>query len=179
MRVEGRIWVFKDDDINTDLIFPGKYTYELLKPEEQAMHAMEDYDLDFAKNIQKRDIIVAGNNFGCGSSREQAVTCLKYAGVEAIIAKSFARLFYRNSINSALASIECPEVVDAVFDESQERESRLSNLMMQIDLSQGKIFFGTEEYSFSPWDRQAMLIFSAGGLVEFTRRRLHNSSKKK
>ena len=136
MIIQGRVWIFKDDDINTDLIFPGKYTYDPLKPEEQAKYAMEDYDPEFIKQVRKHDIIVTGKNFGCGSSREQAVTCLKHAGIDAIISKSFARLFYRNSINSSLAVIECPEVVDAVFEQDAGQGSKLSNLEMKIDLSE-------------------------------------------
>lgn len=174
MIIQGRVWIFKDDDINTDLIFPGKYTYDPLKPEEQAKYAMEDYDPEFIKQVRKHDIIVTGKNFGCGSSREQAVTCLKHAGIDAIIAKSFARLFYRNSINSSLAVIECPEVVDAVFEQDAGQGSKLSNLEMKIDLSEGKIFLDFQEYSFPPWDEQAMLIFKAGGLVEYTKQRLQN-----
>ena len=147
MKLEGRVWVFNDNDINTDLIFPGKYTYEPLNPEEQAKYAMEDYDPEFIKQVRKHDIIVTGKNFGCGSSREQAVTCLKHAGVDAIVAKSFARLFYRNSINSALAVLECPEVVDAVFKKESDQGSKLSNLFMKIDLSEGKILIASQEYS--------------------------------
>jgi len=172
MIFQGRVWVFKDDDINTDLIFPGKYTYEPLKPEEQARHAMEDYDPEFIKQVRKQDIIVAGKNFGCGSSREQAVICLKYAGVEAIVARSFARLFYRNAINSSLAAIECPEVVSAVFEQTPGQGSRLSNLELKINLSEGKIFLGSQQFSFPPWNEQAMLIFKTGGLAEYTRQRL-------
>jgi 3-isopropylmalate/(R)-2-methylmalate dehydratase small subunit len=172
--IRRRVWIFRDDDINTDLIFPGKYTYEPLRPEEQAIHAMEDYDPEFVKKVRRNDIIVTGKNFGCGSSREQAVTCLKYAGVDAVVAKSFARLFYRNSINSALASIECPDVVDAVFEQQTEQGSKLSNLEMKIDLSSGKIILASQEYSFPPWEDQAMLIFKAGGLVEYTKQRLKN-----
>jgi len=88
------------DNINTDVIYPGKYVYTIMDPEEMAKHALEDLDPDFVKNVEKGDIIVAGKNFGCGSSREQAVTSLKYAGVSAIIAKSFARIYYRNCINN-------------------------------------------------------------------------------
>lgn len=171
MEIQGRVWIFKDDDINTDLIFPGKYTYEPLKPKEQAKYAMEDYDPEFMKQVKEHDIIVAGKNFGCGSSREQAVTCLKSSGIDAIVAKSFARLFYRNSINSALAVIECPEAVEAVFEQAPERV-RLSHLLMKIDLSTGKVILGSQEFSFPPWDEQAMLIFRSGGLVEYTKQKL-------
>jgi 3-isopropylmalate/(R)-2-methylmalate dehydratase small subunit len=174
MKFEGRVWIFNDDDINTDLIFPGKYTYEPLKPEDQAKHAMEDYDSDFVKQVQKHDIVVTGKNFGCGSSREQAVTCLKYAGIDAIVAKSFARLFYRNSINSALAVIECPDLVDSLIKEKTQSGSHLSSNVMRIDLTAGKITLGGKEFTFPSWDEQAMLIFKSGGLAEYTRLRLEN-----
>jgi 3-isopropylmalate/(R)-2-methylmalate dehydratase small subunit len=172
MKIQGRLWIFKDDDINTDLIFPGKYTYEPLQPEEEAKYAMEDYHPEFIKKVQKGDIIITGKNFGCGSSREQAVTCLKYAGIDAVVAKSFARLFYRNAINSALAVVECPEVVDFLFKQNFSQGSKLSDLVMAIDLSGGEIHLGSQEYSFPPWDKQAMLIFKSGGLVEYTKQRL-------
>ena len=90
----GRVWKY-GDDINTDVIYPGKYTYTDLTPEEMAKHALEDLDPEFANQVQPGDIVVAGRNFGCGSSREQAVTCLKHAGVGAVIAKSFARIYGR------------------------------------------------------------------------------------
>jgi len=92
--VKGTVWKY-GENINTDVIFPGKYTYTIQDPTEMAQHAMEDLDPEFSKNVKKGDIIVAGTNFGCGSSREQAATCLKYAGVSAIIAKSFSRIFFR------------------------------------------------------------------------------------
>jgi 3-isopropylmalate/(R)-2-methylmalate dehydratase small subunit len=170
-KIEGRAWVLKDDDINTDLIYPGKYTYESLAPKEQAKHALEDYDPEFAKEVEKNDIIVTGKNFGCGSSREQAVSSLKYAGVSAIIAKSFARIFFRNSINSALLAIECPEAVSALFEANTKFPS------IEIDLSKGKILFKGKEYSFPALDKQAMLIFESGGLVEYTKIRLRKRTK--
>ena len=84
--------IFKyGDDVNTDVIFPGKYTYTINDPHEMAKHALEDLDPDFVKTVEPGDIIVAGKNFGCGSSREQAATCVKYAGVSAVIAVSFSR----------------------------------------------------------------------------------------
>ena len=108
------------DDVNTDLIIPGRYLL-LSKPEDLAAHAMEDLDPSFFEKFRKGDIIVGGKNFGCGSSREQAVLCLIYAGVGAIIAKSFARIFFRNAINQGLLIIESSEAVDRIniFDEIQ------------------------------------------------------------
>jgi len=172
MKLEGRVWIFKDENINTDLIYPGKYTYEPLSPKEQAAHAMEDYDPCFSQEVKKHDIIVTGKNFGCGSSREQAVTCLKYAGIDAIIASSFARLFYRNAINSALAVVECPQLVESLFDKVEKTCSQHPNLFLTIDLTKGTITSESGEFSFPSWDEQAMQIFKSGGLVEFTKQSL-------
>ncbi len=172
MKLEGRVWIFKDNDINTDLIYPGKYTYDPLSPKEQAAHTMENYDPGFSQEIKKHDIIVTGKNFGCGSSREQAVTCLKSAGIDAIIASSFARLFYRNAINSAFAVVECPRMVESLFEKVEKAGSTLTGFLVSIDLSLGKIFSESREFSFPSWDDLAMQIFTAGGLVEFTKQEL-------
>ena len=107
--ITGRVWRY-GDDVNTDVIFPGKYTYSISDREEMAQHALEDLDPDFAHSVQPGDIIVAGKNWGCGSSREQAVTCLKEAGVAAIIARSFARIYFRNCINEGLPIVTCDAV---------------------------------------------------------------------
>ncbi len=105
--ISGKVWKY-GDHINTDLIIPGRYldNYDLAH---LASHAMEDVDPTFARSVQRGDIIVAGRNFGCGSSREQAPLALKAAGVGAIIAGSAARIFYRNAINVGLPLIICPE----------------------------------------------------------------------
>ena len=113
MIIKGKVWKY-GDDINTDVIFPGKYTYTLSDPAEMARVAMEDLDEDFAENVEKGDIIVGGTNFGCGSSREQAASCLVYAGVGAIIAKSFSRIYFRNCINFGLPALVSREAVEAV-----------------------------------------------------------------
>ena len=112
-----KIWRY-EDNVNTDQLFPGKYTYTCSNPHEIKPHLLEDLDPDFAKNVQESDIIVAGKNFGCGSSREQPVVGLKTVGIQAVIAESFARIFYRSSINQGLILIECPEAVKAVSKES-------------------------------------------------------------
>ena len=172
MKLEGRVWILKDDDINTDLIYPGKYTYEPFSPKEQANHALEDYDPDFSRDVKKHDIFVTGKNFGCGSSREQAVTCLKYAGIDAIIASSFARLFYRNAINSALAVVESHSLVEFLFDKIDQTGSTRTDILLTLDLTKGVIHTESTEFSFPAWDDQAMLIFESGGLVEFTKKKL-------
>jgi 3-isopropylmalate/(R)-2-methylmalate dehydratase small subunit len=106
-----RVWKF-GDNINTDVIFPGKYTYTISHdPNELAKHALEDLDPNFSKNAQQGDVIVAGRFWGNGSSREQAVTCLVALGIKAVIAHSFARIYFRNAINNGLLVIECPEIV--------------------------------------------------------------------
>ena len=106
--------VFKfGDNVDTDVIIPARYLNSS-DPAELATHCMEDIDKDFIKNVKKGDIIVAEKNFGCGSSREHAPLCIKTAGISVVIAKSFARIFYRNSINIGLPIMECPEAVDAI-----------------------------------------------------------------
>src|SRR5438105_11626953 len=113
MEFRGRVWKY-GDAVNTDVIFPGKYTYTLTDPNEWAKHALEDLDATFAGNVRPGDIIVAGRNWGCGSSREQAVGALKYAGVPVIIAKSFARIYFRNCINQGVLPVVCADAVDAI-----------------------------------------------------------------
>ncbi|MFO3797501.1 MAG: aconitase family protein, partial [Anaerolineales bacterium] len=154
----GRVWKY-GDNVNTDQIFPGKYTYTANTPEEIAAHALEDLDPSFVGAVKDGDVIFAGKNFGCGSSREQAVTCLKYKGVRAIVAKSFARIFYRNAINQGLAAIICPAAVEA----AQHGDA------VEIDLTNGIIRLSSGEFSFPPFPKQARAILQAGGLVEFAK----------
>jgi len=151
------------DDINTDVIFPGRYL-ALTEPEEIAAHAMEDLDPDFLKKLNKGDILVAGKNFGCGSSREQAAIALKYAGVGAIVAKSFARIFYRNAINQGIPVIECPEGVEAIED-GDEVEIDLDKGVIK-DISKNKIF------NFKPLPEFIQKILSKGGLLPFLKQSL-------
>ena len=156
----GRVWKY-GDDINTDVIYPGKYTYTDLPPEEMAEHALEDLDPEFAKKVQPGDIIVAGRNFGCGSSREQAVTCLKHAGVGALVAKSFARIYFRNAINQGLPIVQS-DAVEGV--ESGEE--------ITVDFSAGKVATPRGDYSFPPLSEFVMGILEDGGLIPHVRRKL-------
>ena len=112
MKVKGRVWKF-GDDVNTDLIISGRYL-DNYDPSHLAAHAMEGLSKDFAKNVSEGDIIVAGKNFGCGSSREQAVVALKQVGISVVVARSFARIFYRNAINLGLPVIVSQEALDQV-----------------------------------------------------------------
>lgn len=168
MELKGRIWILDDDDINTDVIYPGKYTYELFDEEEMASHALEDYDPSFAGNVEEGDIIMAGGNFGCGSSREQAVKTLKYAGVMAIVAASFARIYYRNAINQALYAIESSEA--SAY--ARENKKELDRSEAVLNPEKGSIRIGEKEFSFSPLSGKAQEIFDAGGLVPYTRKKL-------
>lgn len=161
MLLQGMVWKY-GDDVNTDVIFPGKYTYTLRGWEEIAQHALEDLDPTFAANVQPNDIVVAGRNWGCGSSREQAATCLVYNGVGAVIAESFGRIFYRSAINSGLLAIVAPSAAKAI--NPGER--------VHIDLANNLIHCAAGDYSFPIFNPIILGIVQAGGLVAFTKRKL-------
>ncbi len=158
---KGRVWKY-GDDVNTDVIFPGKYTYTLMPPAEMAKHALEDLDPQFAQKVKPGDVIVAGKNFGCGSSREQAAACLKYAGVQAVIARSFARIYFRNAINLGLPVLQCPEAVDKVETGDE----------IEIDFAGGKLITNRGTFTFPPLPDSVIGILEAGGLIEYTKKRL-------
>jgi 3-isopropylmalate/(R)-2-methylmalate dehydratase small subunit len=160
-KIAGRVWKY-GDGVNTDVIFPGKYTYSLKEPHEIAAHALEDLDPKFATDAQPGDVIVAGRNWGNGSSREQAVTTLKYKGIAAIVAKSFARIYFRNGINQGLLLITCPEAVEAAQ----------SGDAIEIDLNDSVIRLNGREYSFPPLSPTALGIINAGGLIAHIRKQL-------
>jgi len=161
MKIIGRVWKY-GDDVNTDVIFPGKYTYTVTDPKEMAKIALEDLDADFAKNVQKGDIIVGGKNFGCGSSREQAASCLLYAGVGAVIAKSFARIYFRNCINFGLPALTSAEAVANLKNGEH----------IEIDMEKGEIKTESGVYKFPPLAKEIVGIFDAGGLIPYTQRKL-------
>ncbi len=160
---QGKVWKY-GDDVNTDVIFPGKYTYALLEPQEMARHALEALDPKFAAKVKPGDIIVAGKNFGCGSSREQAASCLKFAGVQAVIARSFARIFFRNAINLGLPVLQCPEAVEVL--QAGDR--------VRIDFALGVIFSLHGDFKFSPLPDSVLGILQAGGLVPYTKQKLQD-----
>jgi 3-isopropylmalate/(R)-2-methylmalate dehydratase small subunit len=114
MNTQGKVFKYPDN-VDTDVIIPARYL-NTADANELAKHCMEDIDTEFVKNVKKGDIMVAGYNFGCGSSREHAPIAIKESGISLVIARSFARIFYRNSINIGLAIIECPEAVDGIAD---------------------------------------------------------------
>jgi len=160
MIIKGKAHKF-GDDINTDYIISGKYKFKSLDFVEMSKHLFEDLDPDFYKKITPGDIIVAGKNFGCGSSREQAPLVIKYAGIGLVIAKSFARIFYRNSINVGLPLLE------ADTDEIDNGDE------LEVDLFQGKIYNKTKDktiYSKSTFPEIMVNILQAGGLVEYLKK---------
>ncbi len=156
-----RIWNY-GDDINTDMLFPGKYTYTCATPEEIKPHLLEDLDATFAKGVQAGDLVIAGRNFGCGSSREQPVVGLKAVGVAAIVAKGFARIFYRAAINQGLLLIECPAAVAAYKEGST----------VEIDAAGGQVTVDGQTHAFPKLPAEIMAICEAGGLLEYTRQKL-------
>ena len=148
-------------DIDTDVIIPARYLNSS-EPEWLAQHCLEDLDADFVKKVKKGDIIVAEENFGCGSSREHAPIAIKAAGVDVVIAKSFARIFYRNSINMGLPILECPEAVDAISEGD----------VVSVDADTGAITDETTGAVFhaQPFPAFIQEIINDGGLVARTKR---------
>ena len=148
-------------DIDTDVIIPARYL-NTSDPAELAKHCLEDFDVDFVNKVKPGDILVAEENFGCGSSREHAPVCIKAAGVACVIAKSFARIFYRNSINIGLPIMECPAAVDAIKAGDE----------VAVDADKGVITDLTtgESFQVEPFPPFIAQIVAEGGLVNRTRR---------
>ena len=151
------------DNVDTDVLIPARYL-NTSDPGELAKHAMEDIDPDFAKTVKPGDVIVAGNNFGSGSSREHAPLALKAAGVAAVIAPSFARIFYRNSFNIGFPILECKEAAEAIEAGDE----------IKIDFAAGVITNETkgEIYKAEPLPEFMQGLIESGGLVEYVRKRL-------
>lgn len=148
-------------DIDTDVIIPARYL-NTSDPVELAKHCLEDLDDTFVNKVQQGDIIVADENFGCGSSREHAPIAIKAAGVDVVIAKSFARIFYRNAINTGLAIMECPEAVDAIKAGDVVKVDADTGVI--TDESTGEVF---QAQPFPPFIKD---IIEAGGLINRTKR---------
>ncbi len=157
---EHRCWVY-GHNVNTDVIFPGKYTYTLKTPEEIAAHALEDLDPTFAGQVQPGDVIIAGRNWGCGSSREQAVTCLKYAGVSVIVAASFNGLYFRNCINQGVLPIVCPHLHDVI---------KIGESIM-LDLANSQITASGQIFPIPRLSPSVQAIIDTGGLVAMLQNR--------
>jgi 3-isopropylmalate/(R)-2-methylmalate dehydratase small subunit len=150
-------------NVNTDAIIPARYL-NISEPAELAKHAMEGIDKDFVKKVKRGDIIVATTNFGSGSSREHAPLAIKAAGISCVIAKSFARIFFRNAINIGLPLLECDEAV----------AKTKAGDTLEVDLSRGRIRNMTngKEFTAKPYPDFMAGLISAGGLIEYTKKRL-------
>jgi len=160
--MRGKCWKF-DDDVNTDEIIPARYL-NVTDPQELASHCMAGVAEDLPNKIRKGDIFVAGKNFGCGSSREHAPLAIKVAGVQCVVAASFARIFFRNAINIGLPIAECPEAAaDAQTGDDVE-----------VDFAAGRITNHTRgrTYAFPPFSPELQAIVDAGGLIEWTKRQV-------
>ncbi len=160
--MEGNVWKF-GDDIDTDIIIPGRYLV-VIDPKELAKHVMEGLDPDFHEKVNEGDFIVGGKNFGCGSSREHAPLALKGAGISAVIAESFARIFYRNSINVGIPLLEAPGI-------SKHLET---GDKIEVDMDKGvirKVESG-EEYEFQKLPEFMLEILDKGGLIPYVKEQM-------
>ena len=159
MKVSGKVFKY-GDNIDTDVIIPARFL-TTADPELLKVHCMEDLDSEFVNNVNPGDIIVAGKNFGCGSSREHAPVAIKASGISCVIAEDFARIFYRNSINMGLPILECKEAVEGI-DKGDE---------VEVDFEEGLIIDKTKDLVFKakPFPSFIQKIIDAGGLVEYTK----------
>ncbi|QWK19931.1 MAG: 3-isopropylmalate dehydratase small subunit [Hydrogenobacter thermophilus] len=167
MVIRGKVWKF-GDNVDTDQIIPARYL-NTSDPYELAQHVMEDSEHpNFAKDHQKGDIIVAGKNFGSGSSREHAPIAIKHAGVPVVIAKSFARIFFRNAINIGLPIVEAPQAVDEINHGDE----------VEVDLDKGIIKNITtgKEYQATRFPQELQAILKAGGLMEYAKQKLKGNA---
>jgi len=155
----GRVWKY-GDNVNTDVIFPGKYIYTHMEPIEMGSHALEGMDARFAVESIPGDVIVAGVNWGCGSSREQAVKCLTARGIKAVVAKSFSRIYFRNAINVGLPAIVCPKCSDEAADGDH----------VSIDIMKGAICSLGRIWTFAQFPEFLRDILDAGGLLPYIKR---------
>jgi len=161
----GKAWKF-GHDIDTDVIIPARYLNRF-EPEHLAAHCMEDADATFAANVKPGDMMIGGKNFGCGSSREHAPLAIKAAGVKAVIAESYARIFYRNALNIGMPILECPEAVKGI-ESGDEIEVDLQNSTIR-NVSKGTSFQATP---FPPFMQE---LIKAGGLVPYVKEKRKNA----
>jgi len=150
------VWFYNQDGINTDLLFPGKYTYGSTEPDFIKAHLFEDLDPQFSQNVQAGDIVIAGKNFGCGSSREHPSVGMKLVGIQAVIAKSFSRIFYRSATNQGLLLIELPEAVEAYQE----------GMNVEVRAEKGEVIIGEKTFRFPPLPPEMKEIMDDGGLLK-------------
>ena len=162
MKLKGKVYKY-GANVDTDAIIPARYL-NLSEPIELAQHCMEDIDSEFLAKVEPGDIIMADTNFGCGSSREHAPLAIKAAGISCVIAKNFARIFFRNAINIGLPLLECIEAVDGTE----------SGDILEIDLTTGEIrnINRSRVFVAKPYPEFMMGIINVGGLIEYTKKKL-------
>ncbi|WP_236795411.1 3-isopropylmalate dehydratase [Amycolatopsis sp. GM8] len=148
------------DDVNTDVIIPGRYLVSI-DPAELGTHAFEPLGPQVQEHLRRSDVVVAGRNFGCGSAREQAASCLTGAGIKAVVAVSFSRVFFRNAINTGLIAVECPDAVAAIGEDST----------VWVDPDAGVVEVDGKRFHFAPYPRGIKDILAAGGLIPYLMRR--------
>lgn len=153
------------DNVNTDVIIPGRYLVSI-DPDELAEHAFEPEGPEFQERLYESKVVVAGENFGCGSAREQAATCLIGAGIQAVVARTFARAFFRNAINNGLLAVESPGAVDAVEDGDE----------VWIDYLNGTVEAAGESFPFEPYPPVMQRILDAGGLIPYLSETIDSSA---
>lgn len=154
-KIGGKVIKF-GDNVNTDVIIPGRYLVSI-DPEELAKHAFEPLGPEVQQRLRSSQVVVAGNNFGCGSAREQAATCLIGAGVKAVVARSFSRVFFRNCINTGLLVAECPEAADAATDGGE----------ISIDYASGTVEVAGKGFRFASYPESLKQILESGGLIPY------------
>jgi 3-isopropylmalate dehydratase small subunit len=167
MNLKGKVHRY-GDNVDTDVIIPARYL-NTSDPAELAAHCMEDIDVEFVKSVRPGDIIVAAENFGCGSSREHAPIAIKASGISCVIAKTFARIFYRNAINIGLPILQCPEAVDAIHAGDE----------VEVDTALGKITNVTngKSYQAMPFPEFMRQLIAVGGLIEYAREKVKAASE--
>ena len=157
MAFKGKVWKY-GDNVNTDVIFPGKYTYTVNDPKEMAQHALEDLDPGFIKGVAPGDIVVGGLNFGCGSSREQAAIAVKYSGIQVVLAKYFARIFYRNAINLGIIVLEYERDIP---------DTGSLTTTAKLDLEKNQLLINDRQVPVKPLPGFAKDIIERGGIIEW------------
>ncbi len=164
--IEGDLVFCHQDNLNTDGIYPGKYTYiDDFKPEDQAKVVMENYDADFSKKVKEGDILVGGYNFGTGSSREQAATALKHRGIQAVIVGSASQTYMRNALNNGFLVIESPDLVDYLKNKyGKEKLTVHTQEKSKINFKESILLFDNNEFSISPVGGAAQELIVVGGL---------------
>lgn len=162
MKISGKVWKF-GDDVDTDVIIPARYL-NTSDPQELARHCMEDADPSFSKKVSAGDIIVAGKNFGCGSSREHAPISIKASGIACVIASSFARIFFRNAFNTGLPIFECKDASLKIMEGDE----------ISVDFESGLIenLTRNEQYKAQPIPKFMQELLSEGGLVNYVKRKM-------